>query len=230
VVLLPAEFYKRLERQFQVAAAAVADSGVRLVFALDATDAPAGSENIAWTLRGLGQEAYVLKVTRQPQSQVVVIGNSEPALWHGMATLVQLITRKGDTLMLPDVEIVDYPAMSDRAILVDVGGQGFMVGPSRWAPQQWQEFVDWMVDHKFNALWIGFIGSGRLMGNLNMEAGEWIGFPLALKSYPQLVCKDRPIRRWDEAQGKVVPDTYTAPNVKKEFVAELIDYAQARGV
>jgi len=147
-----------------------------------------------------------------------------------MATLVQLITRKGDTLMLPEVEIVDYPAMSDRAILVDVGGQGFMVGPSRWELQQWQEFVDWMVDHKFNALWIEFIGSGRLMGNLNMEAGEWIGFPLALKSYPQLVCKDRPIRRWDEAQGKVVPDTYTGPNVKKEFVAELIDYAQARGV
>ena len=221
--LLRDELQKRLQRRFQFSPATGEGGKVRVSFTLDPAEA-------SRTLRGLHKEAYVLNVRREPQPCVVVTGNSEAALWRGMATLVELITRKDDALLLPEVEIVDYPAMSDRAILVDMGGQGFMVGPSRWGLSQWCEFVDWMVDHKFNALWLEFIGSGRLMGNLNMDAGEWIGFPLALKSYPQLVCKDRPIRRWDAAQAKVVPDTYTAPNVKKDFVAELIDYAQARGV
>jgi hypothetical protein len=87
-----------------------------------------------------------------------------------------------------------------------------------------------MVDQKLNGLWLEFIGSGRLMGNLNVDAGEWAGFPLALKSHPELVLKDRPIRRWDPEKKAVVPDKYTAPNVEKDFIRELIDYAQARGV
>ena len=186
-----------------------------------------------WRKRCTGsvREAYVLKVVKQAAAPyILVLGNSESALWHGMATLVQLIAREDGKLLVPELEIVDYPAMSPRALLVDVGGQGFMVGPSRWEFAQWRDFVDWLVDHKYNDLWLEFIGSGRLMGNLSMEAGQWIGFPLALRSYPQLVCRDRPIQRWDAGQGRVVPDTYTAPNVKHEFVAQLIDYAQARSV
>jgi len=222
--LLTEELHKRIRKQFGASSAADGQRGVQLVFALDAREAPA---EIAETLRGLGNEGYVIKTTA---NQILVIGNSETALWHGMATVSQLISRQGKQLVFPEVEIVDYPLMSERALLVDIGGQGFMVGPSRWGFEQWKEFVDWMVDHKFNVLWLEFIGSGTLMGNLNMEAGEWIGFPLALKSYPQLVCKDRPIRRWDTAQGKVVADTYTAPNVKQDFVGDLITYAQARGI
>lgn len=221
LTLLPEEFRKRLAK---LGVAAAASPQVTVVFTLDAKDIPAGGEK---TLHGMGREAYVLKTA---PSHIFVAGNSETALWHGMATAVQLISRKGNTLVFPEVEIVDYPQMAERGLLVDVGGQGFMVGPSRWALGQWEGLVDWMVDHKFNILWIEFIGSGRLMGNLNMEAGEWIGFPVALKSYPQLVAKDRPIRRWDPGQRRIVLDTYTAPNVENEFVGLLIDYAQARGI
>ena len=205
----------------------LAAAGARLVFALDAADVPEAGAKAGRTLSGLGREAYVITTARD---RIFVVGNSETALWHGMATVAQSISRSGDALVFPAAEIVDYPLMPDRALLVDIGGQGFMVGPSRWELSQWKDFVDWMVDYKFNGLWLEFIGSGRLMGNLNMEAGEWIGFPVALKSYPQLVCKDRPIRRWDTAQNRIVKDTYTAPNVSREFVRELIDYAQARGV
>jgi hypothetical protein len=209
--LLPAELAKRVRKT------AKAGTGAHIVFTLEPSE----------TLRDLGKEAYVLK---SAGGAIQVTGKSETALWHGMATLSQSVIRKGGKLLFPEMEIVDYPLMQDRGILVDVGGQGFMAGSARWNFSQWKDFVDWMVDHKFNILWIEFIGSGRLMGNLNMDAGEWIGFPLALKSYPQLVCRNRPIRRWDAAQGKIVQDTYTAPNVEREFVGELIDYAQARGI
>jgi hypothetical protein len=226
LTLLPEELKKRVRARFG-ASPAPAASGARIVFALNAADLPSADAAAAQPLRGQGPEAHVIKAAR---NRILVVGNSEAALWRGMATLAQSIARSGDALVIPVADIVDYPTMPQRALLVDIGGQGFMVGPSRWEFSQWKEFVDWMVDYKFNDLWLEFIGSGRLMGNLNVDAGEWIGFPLALQSYPQLVCKDRPIRRWDKAQNRLVKDTYTAPNVTREFVRELIDYAQARGV
>lgn len=225
LTLIPEELKKRVRKRF-AAAPATAANGARIVFTLAGAGLPAAAR-AAQTLRGLGPEAHVITASR---NRVFVVGNSEAALWRGMATLAQSITKSGDALVIPEADIVDYPTMAQRALLVDVGGQGFMVGPARWEFSQWKDFVDWMVDYKFNDLWLEFIGSGRLMGNLNMEAGEWIGFPLALKSYPQLVCRNRPIQRWDQAQNRLVQDTYTAPNVRREFVPELIDYAQARGV
>jgi hypothetical protein len=226
LTLIPEELRKRVRKQFG-AALAPASAGARIVFTLDAADVPGGGAKAAQTLAGLGPEAHVIKAAG---NRVFVLGNSEAALWRGMATLAQSIVKNGDALVIPEADILDYPTMAQRALLVDIGGQGYMVGPSRWELPQWKDFVDWMVDHKLNDLWLEFIGSGRLMGNLNMDAGEWIGFPLALKAYPQLVCKDRPIRRWDKTQNRLVQDTYTAPNVKRDFVRELIDYAQARGV
>jgi hypothetical protein len=231
LTLLPTELRKRVGK---VAGSEPGDGGnVRVVFALNARDLPADRESMARRIETLAEhpEGYVLATTTTENSELVqVLGRSEAALWRALATLAQLFQRNGDKIELPRGEIIDYPQMEERGLLIDVGGQGFMVGPSRWSLEQWKAYVDWMVDQKLNVLWIEFIGSGRLMGNLNPEIGEWIGFSLDLKCYPQLVCRDRPIRRWDEATQKVVQDKYTAPNVEKEFVRELIDYTQARGI
>ncbi len=227
LTLLPEELRKRVRRRFGAASSPGTAASATIIFTLDAGDVPGAGAKIGETLRGLGKEAYFIRAAR---NQVFAAGNSEDALWHAMATIAQSISRRGDVLVFPEAEIIDHPLMPVRALLADIGGQGFMVGQARWELAKWKDFVDWMVDYKFNVLWLEFIGSGRLMGNLNMEAGEWIGFPVALKSYPQLVCKDRPIRRWDAGQNRIVKDTYTAPNVSREFVRELIDYAQARGV
>lgn len=228
--LLSAELQNRVQQRF--GGKAGAGGGVKIVFALDAKALPVESERIARHLATLdSREGYVLSVADAGgQDYVLVAGKSEAALWRAFSSLVQLIEMKDGQLSLPGVELIDYPQMQQRGLLVDLGGQGFMVGQARWEFGQWKEFVDWMVDQKFNELWLEFIGSGRLMGNLDPEKGEWIGFSLPLKSYPQLVARDRPIRRWDEVQQKVVADKYTSPNVRREFVRELIDYAQARGI
>jgi hypothetical protein len=227
---LPGELNKRITKRF--GRAATGTGGLRFLFSTDAAVLPLEGERMARSLRTMdGPESYVLKaLNRDGQDYVLVLGKTTRALWRALPTVAQLIQQKGDALSFPDVEILDYPQMLERALITDLGGQGFMVGQSRWEYAQWQEFVDWMVDHKFNELWLEVIGSGRLMGNLNPEKGEWIGFPLQLKSYPQLVAKDRPIKRWDEKAGRVVDDKYTAPNVRQDFARDLIDYAQARGV
>lgn len=228
---LPAELTARLERSFPQAKVAHG-GGVTFVFALSPDDAPAGQ---AWFKRQLGtltsDEGYLLGTYEADgRAYVVVVGKTTAALWHGMVSAVQLVTETGGKVVIPGVNLVDYPRMDERALLTDIGGQGYMIGPSRWELPEWKHFVDWMVDHKMNSLWLEIIGSGRLMGNLDMDAGEWIGFPVDLKCYPQLVCRDRPLKHWDEAQGKVVTTPYTAPNVRHDFMRELIDYAQARGV
>lgn len=224
VPLLRDELAKRVEHRFGVAIAAGA---THLVFGL-AADANADTRE---ALRNTGPEGYVVETTSPADgAKIVVTGNSTTALWHGMVTAAALIERHDGGFTFPELRIIDYPRMHERALLAEVGGQGYMVGPSRWSFDRWREFVDWMVDHKFNDLWLEFIGSGRLMGNLDMAKGEWVGFPLDLKSYPQLVGRDRPIKRWDDARHAVVDDRYTIPNVAHDFVHQLIDYAQARGV
>ncbi|MSU49522.1 MAG: hypothetical protein EXS37_10620 [Opitutus sp.] len=227
--LLPVELRKRVAARVGVAPAD--DGPTRVVFALNARDLPGDVARMGRQLATLHDpEGYVIVAApKDGPDRILVLGKSEAALWRALTTLAQLFEIRGADVVFPEVEIIDHPQMQERGLLIDIGGQGYMVGPSRWNFAQWRQFVDWMVDQKFNALWIEFIGSGRLMGNLNIEAGEWIGFPLALKTYPQLVCRDRPIRRWDEAKRQVVSDIYTAPNVEKEFCRELIEYAQAGG-
>jgi len=232
--LLEPELRKRIERRLggRPAGPESAAPGPKIIFALSDWFVPAGRERLAARLATITHpEGYVISAEKtEGGDALVVLGNSERALWRALATLAQLFSVRDGELLLPAVEILDYPQLDQRALIMDIGGQGFMVGPSRWDFDQWKEFMDWMVDHKFNEIWFEIIGSGRLMGNLSMEKGEWIGFPMELSSYPQIVCRDRPIRRWDEASGKVVADTYTAPNVRQEFLRELIDYAKARGL
>ena len=231
LALIREEFYRRLAARHGARKAAK-QQGIRFVFALNTGDLPVANQLMAKRLGTLtDDQGYVVKcVSEKGRNYVLIAGNSENALWHGMVTVVQMMESDGDHLILPVVEIIDYPHMQRRGLLVDIGGQGFMIGPSLWDLARWKQFVDWMVDHKMNEIWFEIIGSGRLMGNLDMMAGEWIGFPLMLESYPELVAKNRPFRRWDDAQQRVVNDTYTAPNVEKEFMRELIAYGNARGI
>lgn len=228
--VLVEELNKRIAKRF--GAAAKSGGSLKFVFATEASALPIEGERLARTLKTMeGPESYVLKAqSKDGQDYALVLGKTERALWRALPTVVQLIDQQGGALVFPDVEIVDYPQMLERALITDLGGQGFMVGQSRWEYAQWRDFVDWMVDQKLNELWLEVIGSGRLMGNLDPAKGEWIGFPVALKSYPELVARDRPIKRWDEKSQKIVADKYTAPNVRQDFTRELIDYAQARGV
>lgn len=229
--LIEEDFVRRVKDKFGVVNKA-GKKALKFVFALDARALPTANETVAQKLKTLeSDEGYVIISTHADDQQYVLIaGKSDRGLWHGMATVYQLIYQKENQLFFPEIDIVDYPKMAERALFPDIGGQGFMVGPSRWNYDQWKELVDWMVDHKMNELWLEFIGSGRLMGNLDVDNGEWVGWPLELESYPNLIAKDRPIRRWDESKEKMVEDTYTAPNIRDEFVRELIDYAQERGI
>lgn len=229
--LLKSEFAKRIRKNFDTDVKFTGNCGLEVVFTINPADIAQRIDKYCLNTKVLGDQGYVLcSFAENGQNKVVIYGNSKTGLLYGMVTLVQLFEIQAQSLLLPDVTIIDHPLMKDRGLLVDLGGQGYMVGPSRWDLQQWKEFVDWMVDNKFNFIHLEFIGSGQMMGNLDMKKNEWAGFPVDLKCYPNIVCKDRPIRRWDEEKQAVVDDSYTAPNVEKEFVGELIEYCKERSI
>jgi hypothetical protein len=229
--LLAAELGKKLTKKLSATLSPSAE-GAKIVFALESADLPGNATVMGKRLATLkDDEGYIISCARiNGCDHILVLGKTEKALWRALASIVQLIEREGDDLRMPSLEIIDYPELKRRALLTDLGGQGFMVGVARWNFEEWKDFIDWMVDYKLNEVWFEIIGSGRLMGNLDPDKGEWIGYPVDLKSYPQVVGRDRPIQRWDEQQKKVVDDKYTMPNVKKEFARELIDYAKSRGI
>jgi len=231
IPLLASELTKKLSKK-HFATLSHSSDGVKIVFALNANDLPENTTVIGKRFATLkDSEGYIIDCVRiSGRDHVFVLGKSEQALWRALASLVHLVERNGDDISMPSLEIIDYPEMKRRTLLTDLGGQGFMVGVARWSFEEWKDFIDWMVDYKLNEVWFEIIGSGRLMGNLNPNNNEWIGYPVDLKSYPQVVGRDRPIRRWDAEQKKIVNDTYTIPNVQKEFARELIDYAKARGI
>ncbi|MBM3891327.1 MAG: hypothetical protein FJ388_19615, partial [Verrucomicrobia bacterium] len=98
--LLQDELSKRLQQRFQFTTKPGQAGSLRVAFTLDPAEMPSAGR----TLSKLHKEAYVLNVKQEPQPRVVIVGNSQAALWRGMATLVQLITRKDNTLLLPEVE------------------------------------------------------------------------------------------------------------------------------
>jgi len=227
--LIDAEIQKRLRTTFGVSP--VADRPVMTIdFFLGKDAVSTIRPKLADDMSDIGDQGYVLEVLDGTPRRVIVGANATRGIWSAMSTVVQLIEKKDDTFYFPDVKIVDFPAFKERGLLVDLGGQGYMIGPSAFNFEQWKEYIDWMVDRKYSHIFFEIIGSGKLMGNLDMEKNQWIGYPVDLKSYPQLVCRNRPLRTWDAEKEEQVWIKYTAPNVEDEFLGELIDYAKDRGI
>jgi hexosaminidase len=69
------------------------------------------------------REAYQLKVT---PSGVEIRGRSSAAVFYGVETLRQLVEKDRDQAFLPEVTIEDWPSLSYRGPLWDVGSEGAM--------------------------------------------------------------------------------------------------------
>ncbi len=69
------------------------------------------------------REAYRLTVNARG---VEIIGISSAAIYYGIQTLLQLAEGNGNSAILPEVEIHDWPSLAYRGTLVDVGSEGPM--------------------------------------------------------------------------------------------------------
>ncbi len=113
------------------------------------------NSNIVLTLnksndKTLGEEGYKLTVTER---QIQLNANRPAGLLYGVQTLFQLFPPqiesktlvKGVEWTVPAVEIVDYPRMGWRGLMLDVARHFFTV-------DEVKQFIDNMVKYKYNML------------------------------------------------------------------------------
>ncbi|MCD2422244.1 family 20 glycosylhydrolase [Niabella pedocola] len=165
----------------------------------------------------LGDEGYTLSVT---PDQVTVKANKPAGLFYGVQTFLQLLPPQiesveridGLRLQAPAVEIVDYPKLGWRGLMLDVSRHFFTV-------DEVKKYIDNMSRFKYN------------MFHFHLTDDE--GWRLQIKSLPKLT----EIGAW-RANKVGLFNTFTppAPDEPKSYggyythedIRELVAYAKAR--
>jgi hexosaminidase len=167
----------------------------------------------------LGNEGYHLSV----KSNGILISANKPAgLFYGAQTLWQILPQEiasktwvnGVIWRAPNVEITDYPRFVWRGLMFDVARHFF-------TPQEVKDFIDQMVQYKFNLL--------------HMHLTDDEGWRIEIKSLPRLTT----IGAWNVKRegyfGTFAPIPKDEPRhyggfYTQDEVRELVKYAKDRFV
>jgi hypothetical protein len=163
-------------------------------------------------------EASVLAITKEG---ITVVGKGKWGMLFGVQTINQLAiqaAREGRD-SFPCLKVRDWPDAAWRCLAPQLAWyagwstrrEGYDNG--NWSLDEWKWFVDWSLLHKFNAWAVCMYGN----------------WPFTLPGY-EADTLDFDSFRYDPATGLKTPYRYTHRNIKKEFLPELIRYANARGV
>lgn len=167
---------------------------------------------------GTSPEASVLIVA---PDGITVVGKGKWGMLYGVQTINQLAIQaaraKRDTI--PCLTIRDWPDTKWRCLSPQLAWyagwgsrfEGYDNG--NWTLDEWRWMVDWSLLHKCNAWAVCMYG-------------KW---PFSLPGY-EADTLDFDSFYYDMKTGKKTPYHYTHRNIKKEFLPELILYANARGV
>ncbi len=115
----------------------------------------------------IGDEGYLLNVTA---SSIEIIANSKAGILYGMQSLFQTLQggNTGMTLIVPDMQIKDYPRFKWRGMHLDVGRHFFPVSFIK-------KYIDFLATYKFNYF--------------HWHLTEDQGWRIEIKKYPELTAK-----------------------------------------
>ena len=178
-------------------------------------------ENSFLTNSSTSDEASILKIG---PDGITVVGKGKWGMLYGVQTVNQLVGRtspqpsstKGEGL--PCLVIKDWPDMKWRCLAPTMtwySGYNRMEGYDlcNWTLDEWKWLVDWSLLHKAN-------------GWAMCMYGNW---PFTLPGYEETTL-DVDSFYYDPKTGKKTAYRFTHKNIKKEFLPELIRYANERGI
>jgi len=159
------------------------------------------------------EEAYVL--TAKP-GVITIVGRSRWAMLQGVQTLNQLALSQGAAT--PALRIRDWPELNWRCLsptLTWYSGWNRLEGYDlcNWTLDEWKWLVDWSLLHKLNAWAVCMYG-------------YW---PFTVPGYEESTL-DLDSFAFDPATGLRTPRRFTHRNIRREFLPELIRYANERGI
>ncbi|MEO5501804.1 MAG: family 20 glycosylhydrolase, partial [Ginsengibacter sp.] len=162
----------------------------------------------------VGEEGYILSVS--PRS-IKIIANSKIGIVYGLQSLFQTLppVRNNSPLIVPCMEIKDYPRFKWRGMHLDVSRHFF-------PPQMVKEYIDLMGTYKLN----------RFHWHLTDDQG----WRIEIKKYPKLTSVgawrvDRTDEPWElrEPARKGEPATYGGFYTQQQ-VKEIVAYAKERNI
>ena len=177
---------------------------------IDETDKPA--RNSIYIELGnhpdLAAEGYHLAVNKKG---VTISGSDEAGCFYGIITLSQMISKQDESIVVPPVEIVDYPRFKWRGVHLDVCRHFF---PAEFI----KKYLDIMAFHKMNTF--------------HWHLTEDQGWRIEIKKYPKLT----EIGAWRDqtmvGHYSDEPRTYDGKRhggfYTQEEIAEIIQYATDR--
>lgn len=130
---------------------------------IEASEAP----SLSSVPEGMTDEGYVLSAD---SDRVVVAGKSTRGTFYGVQTLLQLITAKGDRIVIPGVEIVDWPAMHVRGMHISLR----VAGQKTNVPLAKDVIARVLARYKYNVLVL------EVEGGMQFSSHPGISHPLAL--------------------------------------------------
>lgn len=158
-----------------------------------------------------GTEGYSLATSTQ---RVVINAGDSRGLLYGAVTLWQLLSKQGDTLVLPAVTINDSPRFAWRGLMLDSARH-------YQSPEFVRKFIDVMALHKFNVL--------------HWHLTDDQAWRLEIKKYPRLTdlgawrvpAGQAPAANIDPATGK--PQLYGGFYSQAD-VREIVAHAASRNI
>lgn len=162
----------------------------------------------------LGAEGYRLKVTPE---NITISANDRKGIFYGMQSIFQTLTpvRTNAALVVPGMQIIDYPQFGWRGMMLDVSRHFF-------PPETIKQFIDLLASYKLNVF--------------HWHLTDDTGWRIEIKRYPLLTelgawRVDRVDKPWPEREpvrdGE--PATYGG-YYTQEQIREIVAYARMRNI
>ncbi len=161
------------------------------------------------TLKPLGSEGYVLRVTRD---SIVVAANTDQGAFFGFQSLRQLMKMDNGKVIVPRVAVHDRPALPFRGIRLFIPGRDHIPFFKRFVR-------DFMALYKFNKLILEVNGVMRLDRHPEINAGTLDFFREMIYSR-----RDRPEGPRNQYQDSAHHDVGDGQILGKDEVRDLVEY------
>ena len=151
---------------------------------------------------------------------VTVTGFGEAGLYYGAITLCQMLKLENGQIVLPALEILDYPELRTRGHMIEC-----RYGSNLMTLNDWKKVVDDMAAIKMNQMVVAVYGCWNVQ--YDGRVSEYLYVPI--KKYPQL--KTPVVKRYySAAQKRWVDEECLPPMFADDFFGKLIAYGKSRGV
>ena len=164
------------------------------------------------------KEAYSIQVTRKG---AVLCGADPAGTFYAAVTLGQLLWTEEDRVLLPEVDILDYPSFSRRGNYMECRyGTEFMT------LSDWKAAVDYFAGMKLNQLTIGIYGCWSVQ--YDGRVSQYLYVPI--HAYPELKTP-RNIKYYSVRERRWICQRDVLPAMfREDFLGEIIAYAKRKNI